>query len=76
MQRWIFKTGKVQAKTAEGYTREEFIAFICDLVNRSRRAKEIHTVLDNLSAHRTRAVQQFLADHAKVRFHCAPTYSS
>jgi transposase len=33
-------------------------------------------VLDNLSAHKTKAVQQFLAEHPKVRFHFTPTYSS
>lgn len=37
---------------------------------------EIHIVLDNLSAHKTKAVEQFLADHPKVRFHFTPTYSS
>ena len=32
-------------------------------------------VLDNLSAHKTSAVEQFLEEHPKVRFH-SPTYSS
>ena len=39
-------------------------------------AREIHIVLDNLSAHKTEAVEQFLAKHPKVRFHFTPTYSS
>jgi transposase len=39
-------------------------------------AREIHIVLDNLSAHKTAAVEQFLATHPKVRFHFTPTYSS
>jgi transposase len=33
-------------------------------------------VLDNLSAHKTKAVQEFLTEHPKVRFHFTPTYSS
>jgi transposase len=33
-------------------------------------------VLDNLSAHKTQAVEQFLADHPTVRLHFTPTYSS
>lgn len=70
------KTGKVQGKTAKRHTSDEFIAFLSDLVKRARWAKEIHIVLDNLSAHKTKAVQQFLADHPKVRFHFTPTYSS
>jgi len=70
------KTGKVQGKTAKRHTGNEFIAFVSDLIKRARWAKEIHIVLDNLSAHKTKAVQQFLADHPKVRFHFTPTYSS
>jgi transposase len=70
------KTGKVQGKTAKRHTSDEFIAFVSDLVKRARWAKEIQIVLDNLSAHKTKAVQQFLADHPKVHFHFTPTYSS
>ena len=58
------------------HTSDEFVAFLSDLVKRARWAKEIHIVLDNLSAHKTKAVQQFLAEHPKVRFHFTPTYSS
>jgi hypothetical protein len=43
-------------------------AFVSDLVKRARWANEIHIVLDNLSAHETKAVQQFLADHRKCGF--------
>jgi transposase len=70
------KTGKVRGKTAKRHTSDEFVAFISDLIKRARWAKEIHIVLDNLSAHKTKAVQQFLANHPKVRFHFTPTYSS
>ena len=33
-------------------------------------------MLDNLSAHKTPAVEQFLVQHPKVRIHFTPTYSS
>jgi hypothetical protein len=33
-------------------------------------------VLDNLSAHKTHAVEAFLLEHPKVRFHFTLTYSS
>ena len=33
-------------------------------------------MLDNLSAHKTQAVEQFRAQHPKVRLHFTPTYSS
>ena len=35
-----------------------------------------HIVLDNLSAHKTKAVEEFLAQYPKLRFHFTPTYSS
>lgn len=70
------KTGKVEGKTAKRHTRVEFLAFIQDLVNKARWATEIHIVLDNLSAHKTKAVPAFLQENPKVRFHFTPTYSS
>jgi len=70
------KTGKVEGKTAKRHTSEEFIDFLTLLVNKARWAREIHVVLDNLSAHKTKTVEQFLAEHPKVRFHFTPTYSS
>ena len=39
-------------------------------------AKQIHVVLDNLSAHKTKDVATFLAERPQVRFHFTPTYSS
>src|SRR4051794_31674993 len=54
----------------------DFIAFLSELVLRVRWAKEIHIVLDGLSAHKTKSVGEFLARHPKVRFHFTQTYSS
>jgi len=70
------KTGKVQGKTATRHTSSEFIAFLSEVVKRTRGAKAIHIVLDNLSGHKTKAVEQFLAEHPKVHFHFTPTYPS
>ena len=70
------KTGKVEGKTAKRHTSAEFIAFLNQLLSKTRWAKEIHIVLDNLSAHKTKAVEEFLQQHPKVRFHFTPTYSS
>ena len=70
------KTGKVEGKTAARHTSAEFLAFLLDLLKKARWAKEIHIVLDNLSAHKTKAVQAFLEENPKVRFHFTPTYSS
>ena len=70
------KTGKVEGKTAKRHTSAEFIVFLGRLLSKARWAKQIHIVLDNLSAHKTKAVEEFLAQHPKVRFHFTPTYSS
>lgn len=70
------KTGKVEGKTTRRHTSADFIAFLTQIVGKTTWAKEIHIVLDNLSAHKTRAVQEFLDQNPKVRFHFTPTYSS
>ena len=36
----------------------------------------VHIICDNLSAHKTQAVADFLACHPSVRIHYTPTYSS
>src|SRR6202162_478986 len=63
------KTGEVHGMTAPRHTAQQFIAFLKGLVERAEWAKEIHVVLDNLSAHKTKDVERFLAEHPQVRFH-------
>ena len=70
------KSGTVLGKTAARHTSQEFVAFLADLVANQPRGKEIHLIADNLSAHKTRRVEQFLAAHPKVHLHYTPTYSS
>jgi transposase len=71
------KTGKVQGKTAARHTSEEFVAFLEQVVEQcAPNQGEIHIILDNLSAHKTKLVQGFLAAHPNVSFHFTPTYSS
>jgi len=70
------KTGEVLGKTAPRHTSAEFVAFLADIVARQPKRKEIHVICDNLSAHKTERVEQFLADHRNVHLHYTPTYSS
>src|SRR4051812_43318317 len=70
------KTGKVQGKTASRNTSAEFISFLSDVVKQNPAPREIHIVLDNLSAHKTQAVKEFLDQNPRVRLHFTPTYSS
>src|ERR1700752_4273166 len=70
------RSGEVVGKTAARHTSQEFVAFLADLVANQPRGKEIHLIADNLSAHKTKRVEQFLAAHPKVHLHYTPTYSS
>ena len=70
------KTGEVLGKTADRHTSAEFVAFLTDIVINQPRGKEIHVIADNLSAHKSQTVKDFLAEHPKVHLHFTPTYSS
>jgi transposase len=70
------KTGEVLGKTAARHTSAEFVAFLTDIVVNQPRGKEIHVIADNLSAHKTKQVKEFLETHPKVHLHFTPTYSS
>src|SRR6267143_1777620 len=70
------KTGEVLGKTAARHTSAEFVAFLADIVVNQPRGKEIHVIADNLSAHKSKPVMDFLAMHPKVHLHYTPTYSS
>jgi transposase len=70
------KTGEVLGKTAVRHTSAEFVAFLTDIVANQPRGKEIHVIADNLSAHKTSKVDEFLEQHSNVHMHFTPTYSS
>src|ERR1700724_1028044 len=70
------RNGAVLGKTAARHTSQEFVAFLAELVANQPRRKEIHLIADNLSAHKTKRVEQFVAAHPKVHLHFTPTYSS
>jgi transposase len=70
------QTGKVHGKTAARHTSREFIEFLEQVAEECRDGQELHIILDSLSAHKTKLVQTFLAEHANVWLHFTPTYSS
>jgi transposase len=70
------KTGEVLGKTADRHTSEQFVAFLTDLVATQPTGQEIHVIADNLSAHKTTRVTEFLQTHSTVHLHFTPTYSS
>jgi transposase len=52
------------------------VAFLADICTHQPKRKEIHVICDNLSAHKTPRVEEFLLAHANVHLHYTPTYSS
>jgi transposase len=69
-------TGRVHGKTAARHTSQDFITFLKEVVTLCPPRQQIHIILDNLSAHKTKLVQQFLEQTPRVSFHFTPTYSS
>jgi transposase len=69
-------TGKVITDLRPSHTSAEFIKFL-NKVNREVPANlDVHVILDNLSTHKTPAVQQWLLRHKRFHFHFTPTYGS
>jgi transposase len=69
------RSGLVIGQTAERHTSQAFVAFLADLLAKVPKG-EIHIICDNLSAHKTKQVEAFLAEHSRVHLHFTPTYSS
>lgn len=70
------QTGKVLGKTAARHTSDEFVLFLEQVMLSCKPRQEIHIILDNLSAHKTKKVAAFLEQHPRVQLHFTPTYSS
>ena len=69
------RTGNVIGKTVSSHTSQEFVAFLGAIVA-NRPKQEIHIIADNLSAHKTTRVKEFLQLHPEMHLHFTPTYSS
>ena len=69
-------TGKVHGKTAARHTSQDFVTFLEEVVSLCPGHKQVHIILDNLSAHKTKLVLEFLKQNPRVHFHFTPTYSS
>lgn len=70
------QTGDVVGKTTARHTSQDFVGFLGEVVVTCEPDQEIHVILDNLSAHKTKLVAAFLDEHPNVKLHFTPTYSS
>src|SRR6202163_4925182 len=62
-------TGRVHRTTADRHTSREFVSFLQEVLSLGPPRQQIHIILDNLSAHKTQAVRDFLHQHPRVRLH-------
>jgi transposase len=69
-------TGEVEGMTAARHTSADFVAFLDRVAAAQPKRRELHLIVDNFSAHKTKAVQAWLAAHPGVHLHVTPTYSS
>src|SRR3984893_14138173 len=69
-------TGDVIGKAARSDTSNDFVAFLGDIAANQPAGKEMHVIVDNLSAHKTKKVEEFLESHPNMKLHFTPTYSS
>jgi len=70
------RTGEVLGKTSSRHTSVEFVEFLDQIVASQPKEKEINIIADNLSAHKTKEVSDFLQANPHLRIHYTPTYSS
>jgi transposase len=68
--------GKVYGDCSPSHTQYDFLAFLNKLDKKFKKTKEIHVILDNFRAHKTKKVMEWLTEHINWHFHFTPTYSS
>ena len=68
--------GTAVGRHSERHRRQEFIAFLDRIDKAAPAGREIHAILDNDSAHKHKAVTDWLADRRRWTLHFTPTSCS
>jgi transposase len=69
-------TGEVIAACKKRHRAKDFVVFLSELDKSVEDDREIHVVLDNLSAHKAPIVHRWLLRHPRFVLHFTPTYAS
>lgn len=69
-------TGRVIGKVAARTRSKEFLSFLRQIDRRHPKGLDLHIILDNHSAHKTKAVMAWLEARPYVHFHFTPTSAS
>lgn len=69
-------TGQVISAVTRRHRHQEFLAFLRTINTTVPADLDVHVILDNLSTHKTPAVQSWLLKHPRFHLHFTPTGSS
>jgi len=69
-------TGEVMGKVTERSRAKEFLSFVKEIEKKTPKSQDLHIILDNLSAHKTKEVTAWVEKHPRIHFHFTPTSSS
>ena len=69
-------TGEVFVRPTNSTRSVNFVSFLAELDAQVPAHLELHCIVDNLSAHGTPAVEEFLDNHHRVFLHRTPTHAS
>lgn len=68
--------GGVAGWVTDSTRSENFVDFLTDLVAQTPAGLDLHCIVDNLSAHKTPLVSEFLTANPHVHMHFTPTHAS
>lgn len=69
-------SGRVITDIRAHHTSEDFLAFLGLIDRNVPKGLDVHIILDNLSAHKSPKVKNWLLRHSRFHFHFTPTYGS
>jgi len=69
-------TGRIVGKVAARTRAKEFLSFLRQIDRRHPKGKQLHIILDNHSAHKTKEIPDWLEARPYIQFHFTPTSAS
>ena len=67
--------GEITAKTVDKNNAENFLGFLKELYRKYSR-KHLHIIVDNLTVHKHKIVEEWVSSKKRITLHFTPTYSS
>jgi putative transposase len=67
--------GEITAKTVDKNNAENFLVFLKELYRKYSR-KHLHIIVDNLTVHKHKIVEEWVRSKKRISLHFTPTYSS